>query len=303
MRAILASLSGLVLALASPVAATDTLETRTADEDTDSPRAKADALDWLVGSWSGPGMGGAIASETWTMPVGGTMVGTFVQRDGEGSVLFTELMYIRPVGESLEMAIKHFNPDLTSWEEKDEVERFRLIALEDCAAYFQGLTIRCADRERPGEGLVVAVRAGSDEEGRVKELVFRYRPASINLPVSYGCTGTTFAVNQCLARIKAKAEAREKRYFAAALGAWNEGVDETSKLQELMRASQVAAQTHREEECNAVFELWREGSIRNAMSLACSIRLIDQRTHHIWLNWLTLQDSSAPILPEPGPSR
>ena len=40
-------------------------------------------------------------------------------------------------------------------------------------------------------------------------------------------------------------------------------------------------------------------TIRNAMSLTCRIRLVDQRTHTIWQNWLTFMDSTPPILPEP----
>jgi hypothetical protein len=170
--------------LASGAVAQDGLETRKVAEGVESPKASADQLAWLVGSWEGRGVRGAPAMESWTAPVGGTMVGTFIQQNSDGSVMFTELMYIRPVeiagGESLEIAIKHFNPDLTGWEEKDEVERFRLVGLEECAAYFQGLTIRCADKAAPGKGIVVAVRADKDEAGNVKELVFRYGPATLN---------------------------------------------------------------------------------------------------------------------------
>lgn len=182
MRAIGTSLVGLALALSTPLHAQQALETRKVADDVESPAATAVQLDWLVGSWSGPGVRGEPAMESWTAPVGGTMVGTFIQTNAEGSIWFTELMYIRPVeiagGESLEIAIKHFNPDLTGWEEKDEVERFRLVAIEECAAYFQTLTIRCADENAPGEGLVVAVRAGTDKAGNVNELVFRYAPAN-----------------------------------------------------------------------------------------------------------------------------
>ncbi|MEO0590814.1 MAG: DUF6265 family protein [Pseudomonadota bacterium] len=162
--------------LASSAAAQGGLETHAVAEDVESPKASADQLAWLVGSWQGRGVRGAPAMESWTAPVGGAMVGTFIQQNSDGSILFTELMYIRPVGESLEIAIKHFNPDLTGWEEKGEVERFRLVAIEQCAAYFQTLTIRCANKNAPDEGIVVAVRAGTDDAGKIKELVFRYSP-------------------------------------------------------------------------------------------------------------------------------
>ena len=178
MRAIGTSLAGLALALSAPLNAQEALETRKVADDVESPAATADQLDWLVGAWAGPGVRGETAMESWTAPVAGTMVGTFIQTNAEGAIWFTELMYIRPVGDSLEIAIKHFNPDLTGWEEKDKAERFRLVAIEECAAYFQTLTIRCANKDAPGEGIVVAVRAGTDKAGNVQELVFRYVPAN-----------------------------------------------------------------------------------------------------------------------------
>ena len=67
------------------------------------------------------------------------------------------------------LRLKHFNADLTGWEEKDDMVTFRLLGLEPCAAYFHGLTLRCADAERPGEGLVAAVRMQSGGE-----LLFRF---------------------------------------------------------------------------------------------------------------------------------
>ncbi len=304
------AIAALGMALCQPLVADDSapapLETRALPPGElaqfKSPNATFRDLDWLVGEWRGSGVGGAIASETWTRPVGGTMVGTFIQQTGEGAVMFTELMYLREVAGSIELRLKHFNADLTGWEEKAEVEAYRLLAVEPCAVFFQALTMRCADPSEPGKGVVIAVRAGKDDAGNIEELVFRYRPnAGLSAP-SYDCDGTTVAINDCLAAIRERAEEREKLYFKTALGE-SGFTDGESELHTLMRASQAAAVQHRAQECGAVYEFWKSGSIRNAMSLRCSIRLIDQRTHTIWRNWLTYQDSSAPILPEPGPSR
>ncbi len=301
MRAIGVLLAALGLAFSVAANAQDSrLETRVGEEGFESPAANIGDLDWLVGSWTGSGVGGAPASETWTAPIEGTMVGTFVQQNASGAINFTELMYISQVEGSLILRLKHFNADLTGWEEKDEVEAYRLVAIEPCAAYFQGLTIRCGDAANPSAGLVVAVRAGRDEEGQVRELVFRYWPEPGSNPSSYGCDGTTFAINQCLAGVRDRAKAREARYFAAATG--TELKTRSTEQERLMQAAQIAAEQYRDQSCNAVYEQWREGSIRNAMSLRCEIRLIDERTHVIWRNWLTFQDSSAPILPEPGPT-
>ena len=66
--------------------------------------------------------------------------------------------------------LKHFNPDLTGWEEKDGMVTFRLLAAEPCALYFNALTYRC---DADG-GMVVAVRMKSDKP-EPQELVFRFR--------------------------------------------------------------------------------------------------------------------------------
>ena len=83
--------------------------------------------------------------------------------------MFTEHMYLVEEEGTLVLRLKHFNEDLTGWEEKNDMLTFRLVAIKECAAYFQALTLRCADAERPGEGLVAAVRMQSG-----KELIFKF---------------------------------------------------------------------------------------------------------------------------------
>ena len=152
-------------------------ETRIGQEGFVSPRATLAQVDWLVGQWTGKGIGGAPAMESWLPPTGDTMVGTFVQTTGAtgdgGGIRFTEHMYLMEQEGTLVLRLKHFNADLTGWEEKDGMLTFRLLAIEPCAAYFHALTLRCADPEAPGEGLFVAVRRKSDGE-KVNELIFRF---------------------------------------------------------------------------------------------------------------------------------
>ncbi len=287
-----------VLALAGAVAAQELEpETRLGEKGFESPPATLDQMDWLVGQWMGDGIQGAPAMESWLPPTGGTMVGTFVQETTEGEIMFTEHLYLMQEDGSLVLRLKHFNADLTGWEEKDDMLTFRLVAIEPCAAYFNALTLRCADPEQPGEGLVAAVRMRSDKP-EPQELLFRFARAE-RITGSYDCDGTTFAINQCLADVLGRAREREGRYLEAALGS-NEN---STELGTMIRSSQAAAERYREEECNSVYENWKDGTIRNAMSLRCSIRLTDQRTHDIWRHWLTYQDSSTPILPEPMPSK
>lgn len=157
----------LVLALAAPLAAQ---ETRVAPEGHVPPPASIEQAEWLVGDWVGTGIDGAEAAESWLPPSGDTMVGLFVQEKPDGGLMFTEHMYLAEEGGSLVLKLKHFNPDLTGWEEKDGMVRFRLLSIEPCAAYFSSLTYRC---EAEG-GLLVAVRMKSEGDA-VEELVFRFK--------------------------------------------------------------------------------------------------------------------------------
>ncbi|QFT76280.1 DUF6265 family protein [Erythrobacter sp. THAF29] len=286
-----------IAALAMIAAPAGAQETRLGENGFESPPASIDELDWLIGQWTGEGIQGAPAMESWLPPSGGTMIGTFVQESQDGAIMFSEHMYIMPVGDSLALKLKHFNADLTGWEEKDDMLTFRLVAIEPCAAYFNALTLRCADPDNPGSGLVAAVRMKSDNP-EPQELVFRFAPAERS-GGSYDCDGTTYAINRCLAAILERADERRKEYFETAIGS----ADNESELAGLMRKSREGFEAYRESECASVYEQWKEGSIRNAMFLRCSIRLTDQRTHDIWRNWLTYQDSSEPLLPEPLPTR
>ena len=139
-------------------------ETRIGEEGFESPQASLAQMDWLVGQWSGDGIGGNPAMESWLPPTGSVMVGTFLQQGEDGEIQFTEHLYLMEEEGTLVLRLKHFNADLTGWEEKDDMLSFRLVAIEPCAAYFRALTLRCADADKPGEGLVAAVRMSSGNE-------------------------------------------------------------------------------------------------------------------------------------------
>ncbi|GMN02400.1 DUF6265 family protein [Erythrobacter sp. MTPC3] len=175
MRAIVVGLAALVTITASPSAAQgERYETRIGEDGGESPPATLDQMDWLTGQWSGEGINGAPAMESWLPPAGGVMVGTFVQETPDGSIMFTEHMYLMEEAGSLVLRLKHFNADLTGWEEKDGMLSFRLVAIEPCAAYFHALTLRCDDPQAPGAGLVAAVRMKGDT-AEPQELVFRFK--------------------------------------------------------------------------------------------------------------------------------
>ncbi len=144
--------------------------TRAAEPGAPRPRAELSELGWLHGTWEGEGVGGAPSLEVWTAPIGGAMPGIFVQTDGKGGTMFSEFMQIAPDGDSLVVRLKHFNADLTGWEDKDKTVNFPLIAREEGALYFNGLTYKREDADR----LTVAVRMRKGD-GSTHELVFLFR--------------------------------------------------------------------------------------------------------------------------------
>lgn len=283
-------MAALALAMAAPLAAQ---ETRVGEQGFTSPPATIHQMLWLEGLWQGEGIEGARATENWLPPTGTTMVGTFIQQTAEGGIMFSEHMHIIEEGGSLVLKLKHFNADLTGWEDKDGMVTFRLLGTEFCAAYFSGLTLRCDGPDR----LVVAVRMRSDGP-EPKELLFRFDRAARREGV-LDCDGTTLAMDNCMAGIRERASARKDRYLAAAL----DRHADRPELAAMIRQSDAAFEAYRKEECGAVYEDWKEGSIRNAMALTCDIALIDARTRTIWQTWLTFMDSTPAILPAPGRSR
>lgn len=109
------------------------------DDPANMPEASIDDLAWLTGRWQGEGFGG-ILEETWNPPLGGTMVATF-RLVSEGKPNFYEICLISPEGKSLTYKVKHFNPDMTGWEEKAEYVTFPLVKVEPNKIYFNGLTL------------------------------------------------------------------------------------------------------------------------------------------------------------------
>lgn len=159
----------ILLAFLTAVPAT-AQDVRTAAPGTPAPRATIEDLAWLVGHWEGEGLGGQ-SFETISPPVAGQMAGHF-QQVKDGKVQFYEIYQFVPAGESLVLRLKHFNADLTGWEEKDKSVEFPLVAIEEGAVYFDGLTMR---RTADG-GLESFVRIGS-QNGRVAS--FRFKRAGL----------------------------------------------------------------------------------------------------------------------------
>lgn len=144
-----------------------TEHTFTRSDGAPGPRAQVEDMNWLAGHWVGEALGGTV-EEIWSPPRGGAMMGMFrLVKDAE--TVFYELMTIVPENGSLVLRLKHFNADLTGWEEKQDTVDFPLVEVAGNAFHFDGLSFRreSADRVR----VHLAMRG---KDGTVREETFAY---------------------------------------------------------------------------------------------------------------------------------
>ena len=158
-----------ILLAAGNAAAQDspTEHTRALAEGAASPPAEIADVAWLAGSWGGEAMGGW-AEDLWSKPNGGSVMCVF-RLVKDGKPVFYEILIINEEEGSLMLRLKHFHPDLHGWEEKDQVIEFPLVALEDRAVYFDGITFQLE-----GEDALIAYVRSKGKDGKVSELEFRY---------------------------------------------------------------------------------------------------------------------------------
>jgi hypothetical protein len=106
---------------------------------TPSPATIAD-MAWLAGHWTGDGLGGR-SEEIWSPPAHGVMMGMYRNIKGDAP-LFYELLTLSEEKGSLIIRLKHFNPDLTGWEEKDQSVSFPFVAKRDGVFHFSGMAFK-----------------------------------------------------------------------------------------------------------------------------------------------------------------
>lgn len=106
-----------------------------------SPPAKLEDFAWLAGHWVGTGFGGAHVEEVWLPPLGSSMAGMF-RLIADGRARVHEIFALVPVGDTVELRLKHFTSELKGWEQKDEFVIFKLVGVAPGAAHFEGLTFQ-----------------------------------------------------------------------------------------------------------------------------------------------------------------
>ncbi len=92
-------------------------------------------LHWLTGKWTGRA-GEAHIEEHWTDCSGNMMMGMFRWVEDD-AVKFYEIEALEQEGDLVYMRVKHFDPGLLGWEERDDPHNFLLMQVTDTGAIFR----------------------------------------------------------------------------------------------------------------------------------------------------------------------
>ena len=133
------------------------------------PAATLEDAHWLVGNWEGTAFGSQF-EEAWASPSAGTMVGLFKLFDDSGVSMY-EIMWLNVEEGSLSLKEKHFHGDFTAWEEKADYVNFRLVAMEENALHFGGISFYRRSDD------VIDAYIVMREGGSIKEYPLKYRRA------------------------------------------------------------------------------------------------------------------------------
>jgi hypothetical protein len=93
-------------------------------------------LAWVAGTWSGE-MNGSTIEEQWSAPAGGAMMGMFRWVKG-GTVLIYEFLLFEVGPAGVTLRLRHFEPGLIGWEEKDAPLLLPQVAAGPGEAAFEG---------------------------------------------------------------------------------------------------------------------------------------------------------------------
>ena len=141
----------------------------TSEKPSASRRIDLTELDWLVGRWVGTGLGGE-CEEVFLPPWNGSMTGAF-RFASEGKVVFSEFFSLIQQEDGTVLRLKHFHPDMKSWEEKDETTDFELIRFDKQTIWFDGLTYQLEGNNK----LNVWVAMKNSTTGELSEAAFVFQ--------------------------------------------------------------------------------------------------------------------------------
>lgn len=128
----------------------------------------AESFNFLSGAWVGEGLGGV--AEYSISPVSAGTISLVFKHSLDNAPVFYEFIVIGEFDGRTALRLKHFNPDMSGWEERDKWMEFPLLELvPDKAAYFDGLTYRIDD-----DGSLNAFVIARNRDGVEREFSFRF---------------------------------------------------------------------------------------------------------------------------------
>jgi hypothetical protein len=130
--------------------------------------ARIGLASWLEGCWDGEGLGGRL-QECWSAANGTQMSGHFTLAV-DGRPRFHEFLLLEEHEGGLRLRVKHFNPDMTGWEERDQSVDFRFVSADARSIVFTALAI---EREGRSRMVMRLTMRQADGERRVEVLRFR----------------------------------------------------------------------------------------------------------------------------------
>ena len=133
------------------------------------PKATIDDMAWLQGHWQGRALGGQ-SQEIWSPHRGRRIMGMY-RLIKDGKVPSTRSSPGRGGGQPT-LSSKHFNADLTGWEEKNEVRTFKLVKLAPNQAHFEVMSFHRLDADN-----IRSTSRIDQKDGTAREVEFRYRRA------------------------------------------------------------------------------------------------------------------------------
>jgi hypothetical protein len=165
-----------VLALARPALAQDRLteHTRKLNPGKSSPPIAIAEMSWLEGHWTGPALGG-LSEEIWSPARNSGMMGMY-RLIKDGKPIFYEFFTLAEENGSLIIRLKHFNPNMEGWEEKDKTVDFPFVAKDSGIYHFDGMAFKPEGKN----AITIYLAIHNKKDGNVREETFRYTRVKSN---------------------------------------------------------------------------------------------------------------------------